>query len=49
MRLGIPVVSYVQKVIEIKEGQHNSRASVEDGHEIVEVKRPCGTTCVKRA
>ena len=47
MRLGIPVVSYVQKVIEIKEKSIVVERQLEDGHEIVEVQRPCVLTCVK--
>ncbi len=47
MRLGLPVVTYVQKVIEIKEGSVVVERQLEDGHEIVEVAKPCVLTCVK--
>ena len=49
MRLGIPVVSYVQKVVEFNEKEHYAivERQLEDGHEVVKVSTPCVLTCVK--
>ncbi|NLV49384.1 MAG: electron transfer flavoprotein subunit beta/FixA family protein [Clostridiales bacterium] len=47
MRLGLPVVTYVQKVREIKDGSIVVERQLEDGYEVVEVTRPCVLTCVK--
>lgn len=47
MRLGLPVVSYVQKVVEVKESTVVVERQLEDGHEVVEVTKPCVLTCVK--
>jgi len=46
-RLGIPSVSYVQKVREIKEGSVIVERQLEDGYEVIEVKTPCVLTAVK--
>ena len=49
MRLGIPVVSYVQKVVEVNTDEHYAivERQLEDGHEVVKVCTPCVLTCVK--
>ena len=49
MRLGLPVVSYVQKVVEVNEKERYAivERQLEDGHEIVKVTLPCVLTCVK--
>ncbi len=46
-RLGLPVVSYVQKVVEVKDGKAIVHRQLEDGYEVIEVKTPCILTCVK--
>jgi len=46
-RLGLPVVTYVQKVREFKEGSVVVERQLEDGYEVIEVKTPCVLTCVK--
>ncbi|MDR0915648.1 MAG: electron transfer flavoprotein subunit beta/FixA family protein [Oscillospiraceae bacterium] len=46
-RLGIPSVTYVQKIREIKEGSVIVERQLETGYEIVEVQTPCLLTCVK--
>jgi electron transfer flavoprotein beta subunit len=46
-RLGIPSVTYVQKVREIKEGSVVVERQLEDGYEVIEVKTPCLLTAVK--
>jgi len=46
-RLGLPSVSYVQKVREFKNGSVVVERQLEDGYEVVEVKTPCLLTCVK--
>lgn len=46
-RLGIPVVTYVMKVREIKEGSVVVERQLEDGYEVIEVKTPCMLTAVK--
>ena len=46
-RLGIPVVTYVQKIREIKEGSVVVERQLEDGYEVIECKTPCMLTCVK--
>lgn len=46
-RLGIPSVSYVQKIREIKEGSIVVERSLEDGYEVIEVKTPCLLTAIK--
>ncbi|MBQ4370435.1 MAG: electron transfer flavoprotein subunit beta/FixA family protein [Oscillospiraceae bacterium] len=46
-RLGLPVVTYVQKVRELKEGSVIVERQLEDGYEVVEVPTPAVLTCVK--
>ena len=46
-RLGLPSVSYVQKIREIKEKSIVVERQLEDGYEVVEVTIPCLLTCVK--
>lgn len=46
-RLGIPSVSYVQKVREIKKGSVIVERQLEDGYEVIEVTTPCVLTAVK--
>ncbi len=47
LRLGLPVVTYVQKVIEVKDGKAVVQRQLEDGYEVIEVSTPCLLTCVK--
>lgn len=47
MRLGIPVVTYVQKIEEYGEKSIRVQRQLEDGYEVIEVKLPCFLTCVK--
>lgn len=46
-RLGIPSVTYVQKVREIKENTVIIERNLEDGYEVIEVNKPCLLTAVK--
>ena len=46
-RLGIPSVTYVQKIREIKDGSVIVERALEDGYEVIEVKTPCLLTAVK--
>ena len=46
-RLGLPVVTYVQKVRELKENSVIVERQLEDGYEVVEVPTPAVLTCVK--
>lgn len=46
-RLGIPSVTYVQKIVEVKEGSVIVERQMEDGYEVLEVKIPCLLTAVK--
>ncbi len=46
-RLGLPVVTYVEKIEEIKGGKVRVRRQLEDGYEVIEVGMPCFLTCVK--
>ena len=46
-RLGIPVVTYVQKIREIEDGKVIVERQLEDGFEVIEVKMPCMLTAVK--
>ena len=46
-RLGLPVVTYVQKVRELKEGSVVVERQLEDGYEVIECKTPCILTAVK--
>ena len=49
MRLGLPVVTYVQKIVEVNEKERFAivERQLEDGHEVVKVPLPCVLTCVK--
>lgn len=46
-RLGLPVVTYVQKVVELAENHVVVQRQLEDGYEVIEVKTPCLLTAVK--
>lgn len=46
-RLGLPVVTYVQKIREFKEGSVVVERQLEDGYEVIECKTPCVLTAVK--
>jgi len=46
-RLGIPSVSYVQKVREIKDKTIVVERALEDGFEVIEVQKPCVLTAIK--
>lgn len=46
-RLGLPVVTYVEKIEEVSEGKIRVRRQLEDGYEVIEVATPCFLTCVK--
>ncbi|MDR0490666.1 MAG: electron transfer flavoprotein subunit beta/FixA family protein [Oscillospiraceae bacterium] len=46
-RLGIPSVTYVRKIREIKEKTVVVERALEDGFEVIEVNRPCMLTAVK--
>lgn len=46
-RLGLPVVTYVQAVREIKEHSVVVERQMEDGYEVLECETPCVLTCVK--
>jgi electron transfer flavoprotein beta subunit len=46
-RLGIPSVSYVQKIREIRDGSVVVERNLEDGYEVIDVKRPCLLTAIK--
>ena len=46
-RLGLPVVTYVQKIRELKEGSVVVERQLEDGYEVIECKTPCVLTAVK--
>ncbi|MCL2227605.1 MAG: electron transfer flavoprotein subunit beta [Oscillospiraceae bacterium] len=46
-RLGIPSVSYVQKVREVKDKTVVVERALEDGFEVVEVQKPCVLTAIK--
>jgi electron transfer flavoprotein beta subunit len=47
MRLGIPVITYVQKVREITEGRVLVERQLEDGYELIECATPCMLTTIK--
>ena len=49
MRLELPVVSYVQKVVEVNEAERYCivERQMEDGHDVVKVPLPCVLPCVK--
>lgn len=46
-RLGLPVVTYVQKIRSVADGKAIVERQLEDGYEVIEVKLPCLLTCVK--
>jgi electron transfer flavoprotein beta subunit len=46
-RLGIPSVTYVQKIREIKDKSIVVERQLEDGYEVIEVRTPCLLTAVK--
>ncbi len=46
-RLGIPSISYVQKIREIKDKSIIIERNLEDGYEVIEVNRPCLLTAIK--
>ena len=46
-RLGIPSVTYVRKIREIKEKTIIVERALEDGFEVIEVQRPCVLTAIK--
>lgn len=46
-RLGIPSVTYVQKIRELKEKSVIVERQLEDGYEVIEVQTPCLLTAVK--
>lgn len=46
-RLGLPSVTYVQKIVELKEGSVVVERQMEDGYEVLEVETPCLLTAVK--
>lgn len=46
-RLGIPSVTYVRKIRELKETSIIVERALEDGYEVIEVKKPCMLTAVK--
>jgi len=46
-RLGIPVVTYVMNIREMKEGSVIVERQLEDGFEVIEVSTPCMLTAVK--
>ena len=49
MRLGLPLVTYVQNIVEINEAEKYVvvERQLEDGHEVVKLPMPCVLTCVK--
>lgn len=49
MRLGLPVVTYVQKVREFNEKEKYAvvERQLEDGYEVIKVSTPCVLTCIK--
>ena len=46
-RLGIPSVTYVQKIVALKKGSVIVERQMEDGYEVLEVELPCLLTAVK--
>ena len=46
-RLGIPSVTYVRKIREIKEKTIIVERALEDGYEVIEIQRPCVLTAIK--
>lgn len=47
IHLNIPLVSYVRKIEEIREGYLKLESMTEEGHEVIEVRTPCLITVVK--
>jgi electron transfer flavoprotein beta subunit len=48
-KLGIPQVTYVEKILDVKDGKAKIRKKIEGGYEIVESKLPVLLTVVKEA
>ena len=46
-RLGIPSVTYVQKIRSFENGILTVERQLEDGYEVIEIKTPCLLTCIK--
>ncbi|MEG1012048.1 MAG: electron transfer flavoprotein subunit beta [Ruthenibacterium sp.] len=46
-RLGLPVVTYVQKIRNVSGGHAVVERQLEDGYEVIEVTTPCVLTCIK--
>ncbi|WP_455759575.1 electron transfer flavoprotein subunit beta [Cloacibacillus evryensis] len=46
-RLGVPSVSYVQKVRKVEEKTLTVERALEDGFEVIEVQKPCLLTAIK--
>lgn len=46
-RLGLPVVTYVQKIEAMGENTVTVQRQLEDGYEVIEAQTPCVLTCVK--
>lgn len=46
-RLGLPIATYVQAIREMRENSVIVERQLEDGYEVLEVKRPCLLTAVK--
>jgi len=46
-RLGIPCVSYVQKIREFRTSTVVVERALEDGYEVIEVQRPCVLTAIR--
>jgi electron transfer flavoprotein beta subunit len=46
-RLGIPSVTYVQKIREIKDKTIVVERALEDGFEVIEIQKPCVLTAIK--
>jgi len=46
-RLGVPSVTYVQKIREIKQDTIIVERALEDGYEVIEVEKPCLMTVIK--
>jgi electron transfer flavoprotein beta subunit len=48
-KLGIPQVTYVEKILDVKDGKAKIRKKIEGGYEIVEAKLPVLLTVIKEA
>ena len=46
-RLGLPIVTYVDKIVEVNDKKAVVHRQLEDGYEVIEVDMPCVLTCVK--